>query len=59
MGAAHGGVLAVDEGVVFLAVVAGVGERDLDVLALEVDERVERVAGEFLVSRSRRPCSDL
>jgi hypothetical protein len=46
--AAHGGVLAVDEGPVFLAVVFAVGDGDLDVLALEVDDRVERLAGEFL-----------
>ena len=46
--AAHRGVLAVDEGPVFLAVVVAVGERDLDVLALEVDDRVERLAAEFL-----------
>jgi hypothetical protein len=46
--AAHRRVLAVDEGPVFLAVVVAVGERDLDVLALEVDDRVERLAAEFL-----------
>jgi hypothetical protein len=48
VGPAHGRVLAVDERPVFLAVVVAVGERDLDVLALEVDDRVERLAAEFL-----------
>jgi hypothetical protein len=48
VGAAHGGVLAVDEGPVFLAVVLAVGDGDLDVLALEVDDGVEGLAGEFL-----------
>ncbi len=46
--AAHGGVLAVDERPVFLAVVGAVGERHLDVLALEVDDGVERLARELL-----------
>src|SRR5258708_6829744 len=48
VGAAHGGVLAVDERPVFLAVVVAVGEGDLDVLALEVDDGVERLAAELL-----------
>ena len=39
--AALDGVLAVDETVVFFAVVLGVGEGNLDVVALEVDNRVE------------------
>ncbi len=58
--AAHGGVLAIDEGPVFLAVVVAVGERDLDVLALEMDDR-DRAARRLssLVSRSFSPCSDL
>ena len=46
--AAHRGVLAVDEGPILLAVMIAVGERDLDVLALEVDDRVERLAAELL-----------
>ena len=46
--AALRGVLAVDEGLVFLAVVVAVGDGDLDVLAFEVDDRVERLAAEFL-----------
>ena len=45
---AHGGVLAVDEGVIVLAVAAGVGEGDLDVLVLEMNDRVERIAVEFV-----------
>src|SRR5690606_34415105 len=46
--AAHRRVLAVDEGVVLLAVVAAVGHRDLDVLRLEVYDRVQRLTGQFL-----------
>src|SRR5664279_496495 len=46
MGAAHGGVLAVDERVVFLAVVRAVRERDFHVLPLEVDDRIQNVAAE-------------
>jgi hypothetical protein len=49
--AAHRGVLAVDERVVFLAVVRAVREGDLDVLALEVDDRVERLAAEVLLEQ--------
>ncbi len=44
MRAALRGVLAVDEAVVFLAVVVAVGDGHLDVIALEVDDRVERLA---------------
>ena len=36
------GVLAVDEGVVLVAVLVGVGQRNLDIFAFEVDDRVER-----------------
>jgi hypothetical protein len=49
--AALGRVLAVDEGVVFLAALRGVGEGDLDVLALEVDRIVERLALHFLAQQ--------
>lgn len=47
VGAALGGVLAVDEGVDFVAVAAGVGESAFDVLTLEVDDGVEGIFGEF------------
>ena len=48
MRAAHRSVLAIHERPVLLAVVIAVRERDLDVVALEVDDRVERLAAEFL-----------
>ena len=48
VGAAHGRVLAIDEGPVFLAVMVAVGERDLDVIALEMDDGVERFAAQLL-----------
>ena len=51
VGAAHRGVLAVDEGPVLLAVVGAVGEGDLDVLALEMDDRVERLAAQVLLQQ--------
>ena len=46
MGAALCGVLTVDEGVVFLAVLVDVCYGNLDVLAFEVDYGVERFLGE-------------
>ena len=49
--AALRGVLAVDEGIVFLAAVVAVGEGDLDVLALEMDDRIERLAADFLAQQ--------
>src|SRR5271157_5789396 len=45
---AHRRVLAVDERPVFLAVVIAMDQRDLDVLALEMDDRVERLTAQFL-----------
>ena len=45
MGASQGGVLSVDKGVVLLSVLVAVGEGYLYVLALQVDDVVERVAG--------------
>lgn len=47
VGAALGGVLAVDEGVDFFAVAAAVGEGAFDVVAFEVDDGVEGFFGEF------------
>ena len=56
------GVLSVDEGVVFLAVLVGVCEGNLNVLALQVDYRIERVVGQAVfqevfksVSRENAP----
>ena len=48
VGPAVAGVLAVDEGGDVLAVAVAVGQDDLDVLALDVDERVERRLGHVL-----------
>ena len=45
MGAALNRVLTVDEGIIFLAVLVGVGQRNFDVLALQMDDGVERVVG--------------
>jgi 6,7-dimethyl-8-ribityllumazine synthase len=42
--AALGGVLAVDEAVVLLAVVVGVGDGHLDVVADQVDDGIQRLA---------------
>ena len=51
MGASQGGVLAVDEGVVGFAVPAAVGDHHFDVLAPQVDGRVERFLGEVVVEQ--------
>ena len=50
MGTSLCGVLAVDERVVLLAVLAGVGEGNLYVIALEMDDRVEGI-GRHAVSK--------
>ena len=51
MCAALCGVLAVDEGVIFLAVLVGMGESYFDVLALEVDDVVEALAGHVVLQQ--------
>ena len=51
MCAALCGVLAVDEGVIFLAVLVGMGEGYFDVLALEVDDVVEALAGHVVLQQ--------
>src|SRR5664280_141865 len=55
VGAPHRGMLAVDEGVIFLAVVRAVGKGDFDVLALEVDDGIEDVAAEVLLQQVPEP----
>ena len=45
VGAALGGMLSVHERVVFLAVLIGVGEGNLDILALDVDDWIDGVGG--------------
>lgn len=49
MGTALGGVLAVDEGGYVLPVAVPMGDDALDVLALEMDGRVERLGDHGLV----------
>ena len=51
MRAALGGVLPVDKGVVFLAVLRGVGEGDFDVLTDEMDNRVKPRVGHVVVEQ--------
>ena len=41
-------VLAIDEGVVLLATLVGMGQGDLDILAREVDDRIERFDGHIV-----------
>ena len=43
MGTTLDGVLTIDEGVVLLARLVGMGERNLNILAFEVNDRVERI----------------
>ena len=45
VGTALCGMLSVDEGVVFLAVLVGMGEGYFDVLALQVDDGIEGIVG--------------
>ncbi len=54
--AAHGGVLAVDEGIVIFAVVPAMRHREFDVVAFEMDDRVERLAGEFFHEEIAEAC---
>ena len=55
VGAALRGVLAVDEGVVLLAVLVGVGEGDFDVLALHVDDGIDAGTGHGVVEQVLEP----
>ena len=48
VGTALDGVLTVHEGVVLLAGLRGMGQGDLDVLTLQVDDGVERIYGHVL-----------
>ena len=48
---ALGGVLAVDEGVVLLAILIGVGKGNLNIFALEVDDVVEPFAGHVILQQ--------
>ena len=45
---ALGGMLAVDEGIIFLAVLVGMGEGYFDVLAFQVDNVVKALAGHII-----------
>jgi len=46
-----GGMLTVDKRVVLLAILVGVSNRHLDVIALEMDYRIERVHGHVLLQQ--------
>ena len=46
-----GGVLTVDEGIVLLAILVGMGEGNLDVLALHVDDVVEAFIGHIITQQ--------
>ena len=48
MGSALGGVLAVYEGIVFLAILVGMGKGYLDVFALHVDNLIEALIGHIV-----------
>ena len=45
MGSSLDGVLTIDEGVVFLAILVGVGKGYLDILALQVDDGIKAIVG--------------
>ena len=45
------GVLTVDEGMIFLAILVGMGEGNLDILALEVDDRIQTVTRHRVVEK--------
>src|SRR5574344_2080707 len=51
MSTALGGMLTVDKRVILLAILVGVGEGNLDVLALEVDDRIETVTRHRVVEK--------
>ena len=46
-----GGVLTVDEGIILLAILVGMGESNLDVLALHVDDVVEAFVGHIIAQQ--------
>ena len=51
VGASLRGVLSVDEAVVFLAILVGVGEGDLYVVAHDVDDGIELVVGHVVLEQ--------
>ena len=51
MSTALGGMLTVDKRVILLAILVGMGEGNLDVLALEVDDRIETVTRHRVVEK--------
>ena len=51
MSTALGGVLAIHERVILLAVLVGMGKGDLDILTLEMDDRIEAVVGHPVVEQ--------
>ena len=51
VGAALDGVLTVDERIVLLTILVGMRQRNLDVLALQVDNGIERVVGHAILQQ--------
>ena len=54
MRAAHRRVLAIDEGVILLAVVPAMGERHFDIFRLDMDDRIQRIPGELFLEEIRK-----
>ena len=51
MGSALNGVLAIDEGIILLAILVGVREGNLDVVPLEMDDGIEGIAGHTVLQQ--------
>ncbi len=51
MRAALGGMLAVDERIILLAVLVGMRKHHLDVVALQMDDRIERIGSQVLAQQ--------
>ena len=51
MGTALSGMLTIDEGIVFLTILIGMGEGNLDILAFQVDYRIKSVVGHTIVQQ--------
>ena len=51
MGTALNGVLAIDEGIILLAILVGMREGDLDVVPLEMDDGIEGIAGHTVLQQ--------
>ena len=51
MGAALDGVLAIDEGIILLAILVGMREGNLDIVALQMDDGIEGIAGHTVLQQ--------